>query len=103
RDVFRYRRPHRESGSCGFGRYQRRPSCGALGKPVWIMLPFVPDWRWLLDRQDSPWYPTARLFRQHGLGDWTDVLSRIVAELERLVREGTGDSGHAARTSRRAE
>jgi len=76
---------------------------GALGKPVWIMLPFVPDWRWLLDRQDSPWYPTARLFRQHGLGDWTDVLSRIVAELERLVREGTGDSGHAARTSRRAE
>ena len=37
---------------------------GALAKPVWILLPFIPDWRWLLDRDDSPWYPTARLFRQ---------------------------------------
>jgi ADP-heptose:LPS heptosyltransferase len=66
---------------------------GALARPTWILLPYTPDYRWLLDRDDSPWYPTARLFRQHGLGDWTDVLSRIVAELERLVREGTGDSG----------
>ena len=44
---------------------------GALGVPVWVVLPFVPDWRWLLDRSDSPWYPTMRLFRQkdaRGLG-----------------------------------
>ena len=43
---------------------------GALAKPVWILLPFVPDWRWLLDRDDSPWYPTARLFRQDDSRRW---------------------------------
>src|SRR6202012_4470181 len=43
---------------------------GALGTPVWVLLPFIPDWRWLLDRDDSPWYPTARLFRQTASGDW---------------------------------
>lgn len=42
---------------------------GALGKPTWIMLPYVPDWRWMLDRDDSPWYPTARLFRRIHRGD----------------------------------
>jgi tetratricopeptide (TPR) repeat protein len=54
---------------------------GALGKPVWIMLPSVPDWRWLLDRDDSPWYPTARLFRQTTPGDWADVLKRLAGAL----------------------
>jgi len=54
---------------------------GALGKPVWILLQFVPDWRWLLDRDDSPWYPTARLFRQTEMGDWNGVISRVAAEL----------------------
>ena len=54
---------------------------GALGKPTWLMLPFSPDWRWLLQRADTPWYPTMRLFRQRKLGDWTDVISRIVAAL----------------------
>ena len=49
----------------------------ALGKPVWELLPFTPDWRWLLDRDDSPWYPTARLFRQTAIGDWGPVLSRV--------------------------
>jgi tetratricopeptide (TPR) repeat protein len=50
---------------------------GALGKPVWIILPFVPDWRWLLDREDSPWYPTARLFRQDNTREWDSVIARV--------------------------
>jgi tetratricopeptide (TPR) repeat protein len=54
---------------------------GAMGKPVWILLPFLPDWRWLLDRDDSPWYPSARLFRQSKAGDWTDVMERVRAAL----------------------
>jgi len=54
---------------------------GALGKPVWILLAFSPDWRWLLEREDSPWYPTARLFRQHQRGDWEDVFDRVVQAL----------------------
>ena len=54
---------------------------GALGVPVWVALPFVPDWRWLLDRSDSPWYPTMRLFRQKKLGDWAGVFEEIKAEL----------------------
>jgi hypothetical protein len=55
---------------------------GALGKPVWIALPFVPDWRWQLDRNDSPWYSTARLFRQTTRGDWTHVVAALRAELD---------------------
>jgi tetratricopeptide (TPR) repeat protein len=55
---------------------------GALGKPVWIMLPFNPDWRWLLGREDSPWYPTARLFRQPVRGDWDAVVRSVVASLQ---------------------
>jgi tetratricopeptide (TPR) repeat protein len=47
---------------------------GALGKPVWILIPFSPDWRWLLNRADSPWYPSARLFRQDRPGDWASVI-----------------------------
>jgi tetratricopeptide (TPR) repeat protein len=54
---------------------------GALGKPVWILLPMVPDWRWLLKRDDSPWYPTMRLFRQKKSGDWTGVISRVTEAL----------------------
>jgi Tfp pilus assembly protein PilF len=50
---------------------------GALGKPVWILLPFSPDWRWMLGREDSPWYPTARLFRQTEMGDWQGVIERV--------------------------
>jgi tetratricopeptide (TPR) repeat protein len=50
---------------------------GALGKPTWVMLPFAPDFRWLLDREDSPWYPNMRLFRQSGAGDWDGVVARI--------------------------
>ncbi|MEG4348354.1 tetratricopeptide repeat protein [Microcoleus sp. LAD1_D3] len=63
---------------------------GALGKPVWILLSFVPDWRWMLEREDSPWYPTVRLFRQQKPGDWDGVCDRIKAAL--LERAGTGAS-----------
>lgn len=57
---------------------------GALGKPVWIALPFMPDWRWQLDRSDSPWYANARLFRQTTRGDWTDVVAALRAEIDAL-------------------
>ena len=59
---------------------------GALGVQVWVALQMVPDWRWLLDRDDSPWYPTMRLFRQTRLADWDGVFERVAAELGRLVR-----------------
>jgi ADP-heptose:LPS heptosyltransferase/Tfp pilus assembly protein PilF len=54
---------------------------GALGKPAWILIPKAADWRWLLDREDSPWYPTVRLFRQHKPGDWDAPLSRLRSAL----------------------
>jgi tetratricopeptide (TPR) repeat protein len=54
---------------------------GALGKRVWTMVPFVPDWRWMLDREDSPWYPTMRLFRQPAPGDWKSVIGKMRNEL----------------------
>jgi ADP-heptose:LPS heptosyltransferase len=60
---------------------------GAMGKPVWALLPFRADWRWMLAREDSPWYPTMRLFRQHKMGDWDDVFERVADELNRLVAQ----------------
>ena len=57
---------------------------GALGKPTWILLSTAPDWRWMLERSDSPWYQTVRLFRQEKPGDWTDVLSRVFQEARSL-------------------
>jgi tetratricopeptide (TPR) repeat protein len=56
---------------------------GALGKPVWILLPFMGEWRWLSDRDDSPWYPSARLFRQPKVDDWESVVARVQSELTR--------------------
>ncbi len=58
---------------------------GALGKPVWILLHNNADWRWLLDRDDSPWYPTARLFRQRRPGDWDGVVSDVMRALRELT------------------
>jgi len=60
---------------------------GALGCPVWVMLKSDPDWRWLRDREDSPWYPTMRLFRQNANGDWDDVIGRVVDALNFLRRD----------------
>jgi hypothetical protein len=54
---------------------------GALGVPVWVALGKIPDWRWLLDREDSPWYPTMRLFRQREEGDWAGVFERMASAL----------------------
>jgi hypothetical protein len=61
---------------------------GALGAPTWLALGHSPDWRWLLEREDSPWYPTVRLFRQSGAGDWAGVFARIAAELSAVVARG---------------
>ncbi|HXE51654.1 MAG TPA: tetratricopeptide repeat-containing glycosyltransferase family protein [Tepidisphaeraceae bacterium] len=58
---------------------------GALGKPVWVLIPFVPDWRWMLGRPDSPWYPTMRLFRQSEVGNWKQPIEQIAGELNHLV------------------
>jgi tetratricopeptide (TPR) repeat protein len=54
---------------------------GAIGRPVWILLPYCPDWRWMVGRDDSPWYPSARLYRQPAPGDWDSVLRRVQADL----------------------
>ncbi len=59
---------------------------GAMGVPVWVALPCAPDWRWLLERSDSPWYPTMRLFRQPQSGAWGDVFRRMTVELEQYKR-----------------
>ena len=58
---------------------------GALGRPVWTLLPFAPDWRWLMDRADTPWYPTMRLFRQKARLDWASVVGQVAAEIPPLV------------------
>lgn len=60
---------------------------GALGRPVWVLLPHVPDWRWLLDRSDTPWYPSARLFRQTRPGDWDTPLAALVEALTSRFRD----------------
>jgi hypothetical protein len=58
---------------------------GALGAPVWVLLPTCADWRWLREREDSPWYPSMRLFRQVRLGHWDDVVQRLAGDLRQLV------------------
>ena len=57
---------------------------GALGRPTWVALKFSPDWRWMMNRDDSPWYPSMRLFRQTAPGDWDGVFDRMYADLVRM-------------------
>ncbi len=64
---------------------------GAMGKPVWILNRFDACWRWLLDRTDSPWYPTARLYRQESAGDWDGVIRRVAADLHARVRASSDE------------
>jgi len=59
---------------------------GTLGRPVWVLLPLVPDWRWGLEREDTPWYPTMRLFRQSSRGNWEEVLERVATALRERCR-----------------
>ena len=61
-----------------------RELAGALGVTVWVALPFVPDWRWLLHREDSPWYPSMRLFRQKELGNWTELFARLANDVQQV-------------------
>ena len=76
---------------------------GALGIPVWVVLPFAPDWRWLLERNDSPWYPTMRLFRQKQPGDWDEVFGRIREEVKKLLPHSQRTEGMALQTSEVSE
>ena len=64
---------------------------GALGKRVWTLLPYMPDWRWMLNRNDTLWYPCMRLFRQHTIGDWNDVFQRVGLALEQYVMNDKTD------------
>ena len=60
---------------------------GAMGRPLWVLVPFAPDWRWTLDGETTPWYPTARLFRQTSLGDWDGVIARVGDALVHFIGE----------------
>jgi ADP-heptose:LPS heptosyltransferase len=57
---------------------------GAMGRPVWLLLPFAPDWGWLFGRGATPWYPTVRLFRQSALGDWSSAVTHAANTLDAL-------------------
>ncbi len=70
---------------------------GALGRPVWLLLPHAPDWRWMLAREDSPWYPTMRLFRQREPGDWRGVFARVEGALDERQATGRGENDGAGR------
>ncbi|MGC1234155.1 MAG: hypothetical protein WA838_05735, partial [Xanthobacteraceae bacterium] len=59
---------------------------GAMGRPVWVLVPFAPDWRWMLDGEITSWYPSARVFRQSALADWTAVIARAAAALQEQLK-----------------
>ena len=60
---------------------------GALGKTVWTLLPYIPDWRWMLKREDTPWYPSMKLFRQTHMNDWSNVLQQVSLELNQYISD----------------
>ncbi len=64
---------------------------GGMGKPVWMLLPFAPDWRWGFAREDSPWYPTMRLFRQTRKGEWADVIAQVKEEMRIFAASGADE------------
>ena len=64
---------------------------GAMGKPAWVLLSSSPDWRWMLDRHDSPWYPTVRLFRQTSAGNWREVVACVEQKLRNLIAQPRAD------------
>src|SRR5262249_42389710 len=68
---------------------------GALARPVWALIPFASDWRWLREREDSPWYPTMRLFRQPARGQWPAVLESLAHELRNWAQSATSGAGAA--------
>lgn len=76
---------------------------GSLGTPVWMLTPFAPDWRWLLDRDDSPWYPSMRLFRQKAPGDWENVISSVAAALRQLVQVASAETSDSVAASLRSD
>ena len=61
---------------------------GAMGRPLWLLLPQIQDWRWMHERADSPWYPSARLFRQSQIGDWDSVIAAVAQELAAFAKAG---------------
>jgi Flp pilus assembly protein TadD len=61
---------------------------GALGLPTWLLLAYTPDWRWIRGRNDTPWYPSVKLYQQKAVGDWNEVFSRVAADLRREFRTG---------------
>ena len=68
-----------------------------MGKAVALLVPFSPDWRWLLDRTDSPWYPSMRIFRQATIGDWDGPLQRVQQELADVARRPAASTGYSLR------
>jgi len=71
--------------------------CATIGRPIWILLAYVPDWRWLLDRDDNPWYPSARLFRQDETRDWPSVIQRVEAALRDFLKTHPAGGSAAVR------
>jgi hypothetical protein len=75
---------------------------GSLARPLWVLLPHVPDWRWMLDRADTPWYPQARLFRQTAVQDWAMVVDGVAKALEEALADPGGIFAPVMQTSRRS-
>ncbi len=88
----RNRGRHLAAGCRRLGRYRSGASGGCLGKPVGILLPHAADFRWMRERNDTPWYPTAKLLRQPAFGDWDSAIGRLADELREIAGAGAGRS-----------